>query len=580
MSRENHRNTRRAGCLPLRSSAPLTPAGTIGASSTSVVVSESIVGSGKRPKFTPRHLTDMAAPTILGLLKVFHPQSEAIVVNTATSEGIGPADNVGPDPQPRATSRRRFLIGSALVGGGAVAGGAAGYLIAPSSPAAAQTRSTPKPPAKATSPFNSSTFNQEGLFVLGAAGCGTADVGEVLTTFDNINARTGNPSTLTQSDFDAYVDEFTATSNQLAPLAQSASTAGMMATAKCEHLRASNYMTQALFFVLGTSKPDTEEQLFDIVNQHWQDALDAMAPAPIQFSVQGPSYTIPVYLFRPDDSGTPRPTLIISDGSDGQNVETMQFGVVAGLERGYNVALFEGPGQMSLLFKEKIPFTADWDQIVGPIVEALAGRPDVQSDRVGLIGISFAGMLCARAAARTPGLAAVVLEPAAIQMSKLWDDQTSIKGVTEVQGAPAAIRAKVQKEINAGFIKAWPHLSSVEQFTIHKRSEIFMTQALEDARAGKPPSDYFGLLEAFLPFDYTDDYKAIKIPTLLTANEGDPFFGDQPRQAYALLDNVPPADKKLIQFTDAEGAQLHDQPMAPQFAQEVIFGWLDTYLLG
>ena len=334
----------------------------------------------------------------------------------------------------------------------------------------------------------------------------------MLTTFDNINARTGNPDTLAQSDFDAYVDEFVASGSRLASLAQAASATGMTATAKYQHLRASNYMTQALFFVLGTSRPGTEEQLFDLVNQHWQAALATTTPAVVQFSVQAQSYTIPVYFFRPDDSGAPRPTLIISDGSDGQNVETMQFGVVAGLQRGYNVAIFEGPGQMSLLFKEKIPFTPDWDQIVGPILEALAGRPDVRSDRIGLIGLSFAGMLCARAAARTPGLAAVVLEPAAIQMAELWDDQKSIGFVREVQGAPAGIRTKVQGEINAGFIKTWPHLTPEEQFTIHKRSEIFTAQALEDARAGKPPSDYFGVLEAFLPFDYTDDFKAIRSP--------------------------------------------------------------------
>jgi pimeloyl-ACP methyl ester carboxylesterase len=461
-------------------------------------------------------------------------------------------------------------------------GGTAGYLISPSSPAEAQTKPVAKAQtrAKTTSPFNSSTLNQEGLFVLGAAGCSTAEVGEVLTTFDNINARTGNPTNLAQSDFDAYVDEFTATSNQLATLAQSSSAAGRMVSARYQHLRASNYMSQALFFVLGTSQPGSEEQLFDIVNHQWLASLSATTPAPIQYSVQAQSYTIPVYLFRPDNSGAKRPTLIISDGSDGQNVETMQFGVVAGLQRGYNVAIFEGPGQMSLLFKEKIPFTPDWDQIIGPIVSSLAGRPDVQGDRIGLVGVSFAGMLCARAAARTPGLRAVVLEPAAIQMTELWGDQKSIAAVKEVQDAPAAIRTKVQGEINAGFVKAWPHLSPEEQFTIHKRSEIFTTQALEDARAGQPPSDYFGLLEAFLPFDYTEDFKAIKIPTLLTANQGDPFFGTQPQLAFTLLENVPPADKKLIQFTSAEGAQLHDQPMAPQFAQESIFGWLDPILQG
>ena len=46
----------------------------------------------------------------------------------------------------------------------------------------------------------------------------------------------------------------------------------------------------------------------------------------------------------------------------------MQFGVTAGLARGYNVVLFEGPGQMSLLFKRRIPFTADWNKVVGPVL--------------------------------------------------------------------------------------------------------------------------------------------------------------------------------------------------------------------
>jgi hypothetical protein len=156
-------------------------------------------------------------------------------------------------------------------------------------------------------------------------------------------------------------------------------------------------------FPLGTSRPAREEQFFDLVNQQWQAALAAMTPAPVQFSVQAGPNALPVYFFRPDDSGVQRPTLIISSGSDGQNVESMQFGVVAGLERGYNVARFEGPGQMSLLFRQKIPFTPDWNQVIGPIVAALAARPDVRSDRIGLVGVSFAGLLCARAAARTRG---------------------------------------------------------------------------------------------------------------------------------------------------------------------------------
>jgi pimeloyl-ACP methyl ester carboxylesterase len=433
---------------------------------------------------------------------------------------------------------------------------------------------------KTTRLFKSVTFNDEGLFVLGAAGCNVAEVGEVLTTFDAINAQTGNPSNLAQPDYDVYVDEFLATSDRLASLAKASAAAGKTVTAKYQYLRASNYAAQALFFVLGTSQPDREEQLFDAVNARWKAALASTSPSPVQFTVQAGSYAMPVYLFRPDDAGTARPTLIICAGSDGQNVESTQFGLAAGLERGYNICLFEGPGQMSLLFKQKIPFTPEWDEVVGPVVETLAFRPDVESDRIGLVGTSFAGMLCARAAARTPGLRAVVLEPAAVDIANIWGDPKDIADVKEVQEAPAAVRQKVQKEINAGFLKEWSHLTPAEQFVIHKRGEIFTTQTQDDARAGKPPSDYFGLLEALIGFDYADDYRAITISTLLTANQGDTFFGKQPRQAFDLLTKVPAADKKLIEFTSAEGAQLHDQPMAPQFSQETIFGWLGQYMLG
>jgi hypothetical protein len=491
-------------------------------------------------------------------------------------------------------ARRTFLASGALLAGGLITGGSADPALAArplaarplaARPLAAGTGTTgagtgPLSAAgrPAVSPFRSQTFNDEGLFVLGAAGVGTADVGEVLTAFDAINARTGNPAHLDTRDFDAYVDVFEAGGQRLAALAQGSASAGQTVSARYQHLRASNFLTQALFFVLGTGQPGREEEFFNRVDQQWHAALADMTPVPVQFSVAAGPYTIPVYFFRPDDSGAARPTLIISDGSDGQNVETMQFGVVAGLERGYNVALFEGPGQMSLLFRDKLPFTPDWAQIIGPIASALAARSDVRSDRIGLIGVSFAGLLCAQAAARLPGLAAVVLEPAAVNMARIWGDPKNLAIVRQAQHDPPAVQAKIKREMNAGFIRDWPYIPIEDQFVIHKRSEIMTTQALEDARAGRPPSDYYGVVEAVLSFDVRADYREITIPTLVTANEGDTAFRAQPYEAYALLTKVPAADKKLVVFTSAEGAQRHDQPMAPQFAQEVIFGWLARYL--
>ena len=99
-----------------------------------------------------------------------------------------------------------------------------------------------------------------------------------------------------------------------------------------------------------------------------------------------------------------------------------------------------------------------------------------------------------------------------------------------------------------------------------------------EARAGKPLSDYYALLESMLPFQFERDFRKITIPTLVLANEGDQVFGTQPEQAYAMLDSVPRSQKALVHLTAQKGASLHDQPVGPQVAEEAVFDWLDDHL--
>lgn len=122
------------------------------------------------------------------------------------------------------------------------------------------------------------------------------------------------------------------------------------------------YAAQQLFFVLGSTNGRRELEIFMSSQALWIKAINHFDPKPIRFAVPSTFGLIPG-TFLPSSRGNDRrPTVIISEGSDGQNVETMQFGVTAGLARGYNVVLFEGPGQMSLLFQRRIPFTADWQK--------------------------------------------------------------------------------------------------------------------------------------------------------------------------------------------------------------------------
>ncbi|WP_235454532.1 hypothetical protein [Streptomyces olivochromogenes] len=80
--------------------------------------------------------------------------------------------------------------------------------------------------------------------------------------------------------------------------------------------------------------------------------MDCFPAAAVLFSprmepVQIPSEdtTLPGCLYRADTSGEPRPTVVMHNGFDGAAEERAFFGAMAGVERGYTVLAFDGPGQ-------------------------------------------------------------------------------------------------------------------------------------------------------------------------------------------------------------------------------------------
>ncbi len=424
--------------------------------------------------------------------------------------------------------------------------------------------------------FAAPTFNDEALFALGGASSHASEVGEVLAISNLINQRTNNPADPPASAFDAYCDVFGDYHVRLAKQAKQAADNGHDITAQNRYMRASMYAAQQLFFVLGSTNGRRELEMFKSSQELWIKATDHFDPKPIRFAVPSKFGLIPGTFFPSPRGNGRRPTVIISEGSDGQNVETMQFGVTAGLARGYNVVLFEGPGQMSLLFQRRIPFTADWQKVVGPVLEWTKARSDV--GKVGLIGISFGGMLCIRPGAMLKEFDALVLEPGGYDFTTMWTDQESMAMVKETYDAPAGEKAVVKRELNQGFLKSWPSMPRTQQFEIYKRGEIFSPQVQRQARAGQPISDYYGLLETMLPFKYGADLRAMTTPTMVCANEGDEFFGEQPNKAFAMLTRLKQNQKRLVLLTAQQGASLHDQPVGPQVVEEIIFDWLDKLL--
>ncbi|MGW2916860.1 alpha/beta hydrolase family protein [Streptomyces angustmyceticus] len=462
---------------------------------------------------------------------------------------------VSGDPAPGPT-RRTTLAG--LVGGaGAVL--AAGCSAPGPSPAPTRTAGAPAPADGATpgvmTLFKDPGFNFNGLLALGASGYGAAEVGEVLTAVNTINKAGLSAQTFTRT-FRNLGDQLRQPPRSGRPGTQ---------TTRFRALRAAQYYGQALFFVLGSDHPGSEEQLYRAGREAWDAFCERCDPAPLTAHVPYGRTPLPVWFFRPDTSREPRPTVLLTNGSDGQDVDMWTYGVAAALQRGWNALVYDGPGQGQLLFVDQVVFTPRWENVVTPLVDWLAARPDVDTRRIALTGLSMGGNLAPRAAAFEHRIAALVAMPGVLQP---W------------LGFPPEIRQILtpsKEKTNAVWNnEVVPELPPSDAATLKKRFEPFSVPAMLAARQGKMFTDFYTPATLIKSLDITDVVRRITMPTLVLDYEDEQFYPGQPRQMFDKLT----APKDYVKLTAATGAQLHCSPMAPQQHCEVVFDWLQEKLPG
>jgi dienelactone hydrolase len=444
---------------------------------------------------------------------------------------------------PQSLSRRNLI-------GGALAAGAAGALVAvPGVGAATAAPAKQAKPEKraATVFFKDPELNFQMLFALGGAGAGVSEVGEVLATFDRIHAK--------GDTYRATYEGFLRLGRGLRVQADKEHAAGRVESARSSYLRATMYLDQALFFTLASKTPtrDHEGAVYSEMNAAWTRAAALFRPAfePVEIPWEGGK--MPGWFLSPAGGGR-RPTVILNNGSDGQNIDLYSYGGAAAIERGYNALILEGPGQGSNLFLRSQVFIPDWERVITPVVDFLRARPDVERRRISLVGVSFGGFLTARAAAHEQRLSALVTDTGVTDPFVDW--QTEL---------PGALLKLLDEGRAADFDRAWDQIPKEAPesaaFAVAKRSEIYgngggyerMTNArrfvLKRAEAG-----------------------AIEAPTAITAPQLETNFPGQQEKLHRWIG----ASSTLLPFTVAEGGEYHCEPMAPQLRNERVYDWLET----
>jgi pimeloyl-ACP methyl ester carboxylesterase len=390
--------------------------------------------------------------------------------------------------------------------------------------------------------FDDPLFEEFALRPLTMDGC---PLGEISAT----------TSLIEEGDRDGWYRQWTATAERVAGYADESAHAGHATSASDAYLRASSYYRAAYLPLYGSPVDPRLVEAFDKETDTFQKAAALMTPPvePVEIPYEGT--TLPGYFCQADDSGRPRPTLIVTNGYD-STINELYLDFTAVLPRGYNLLLYDGPGQGRPLIKQGLVMRPDWEKVVKPVVDYALTRPEVDPEKIAIMGISLGGYLAPRAASGEHRLAACIADPG------LWDMLEAAKA--RFSALPKDVLEKfpdVDPEVLEPIVEHIQETPALRWAIIQRG---FWVQGVDSL------SEYLKISE---DYSLKEVVSQIRCPTLLTWAESDPLSWN----AELIYDRLR-SEKELVRFYDAEGAGDHCETKARSLFHQRAFDWLDETL--
>ena len=383
---------------------------------------------------------------------------------------------------------------------------------------------------------------------LGLASHGGPELGVVQATCAGI----------VDGDEESWYTAWSATADRLVQEGDASAQGGHAVSARESYLRACVCYSAAYHPLFGAPVDPRLLEAFRRQRAAFEKAAALIEPPGERLAIGFEGAELPAYLFRAPGAAAPRPLLIATNGYDATIYEMFLGQAVPALRRGYHCLIFDGPGQGAVLYEQRIPIRADWEAVVGAVIDAVVDREDVDPDRIALTGWSLGGHLALRAASGEPRIAACVADPGLLSIAAGVVGRLRAAGVPEdvierYPDIPDATLAPMAHAIHADRAQRW----AVEQrgFWVHGVDTLA------------------GYLRATAPFDLQGRLARIGCPTAVTAAEDDPLS----RSAQQIYDALPGA-KALLRFGTAEGAGDHCEMRNRTLLDQRVFDWLDDVL--
>ena len=378
--------------------------------------------------------------------------------------------------------------------------------------------------------------------LLGRSVRGASEVGEVLTTISRIRRPRD------------WAEQWAVTARAVEAEAERCRLDRHDRSAAAHLLRAATYWG-AVVDGLSTSSDDVV--LLAAFRRHrrcWDDFVALSDGSHLRLDVPYEDTTLPGYLFRPDQSGKPRPTLVVTNGSDGSLADLWTAAIAGALARGWNAFVYDGPGQQSMLFERGTTFRPDWEAVLTPVLDALVARDDVDPGRLTAYGISQAGYWLTRALAYEHRLKAAAVDPGVVDVSRSWTRPLS-----------RGMRRMLADGNRAGFNKNMNLATKIPSLlrTLTSRSRPYAHE------------DWFDLYRTVAEYRLDQPIAdQIVTPLLITDPEDEQFWPGQSTQLAAML----PGRHELAAFTVSSGAAGHCQPAGRLLTELVVFDWLEAHV--
>jgi len=383
--------------------------------------------------------------------------------------------------------------------------------------------------------FEDKAFEFETVRTLNYYNFQGAELGEIQAIVHNIQ----------EGDFDSWYKAWYAMAEKVSKLAEGSLRGNHNVSAREAYLRASNYYRTAEFF-LKNDEPVRLECYGKSVST-FRKAMQLMTDRWEQIDIPFENGYLSSYLYT---AGKDAPTLIFIGGYD-STVEELYFaGGEAARKRGFNVLIFDGPGQGEALRIQKMVARFDFEKPVSAALDYLEAHTEINTQNfVALLGMSLGGYYAARTAAFEKRIDACVLFDV---FTDVWESITQKNPLFRNLDSNPAI---VQK---------------VDPSKLDGNTRWLIQNGLWVLGAGEVAE----LPSIIKKFTVKDIAEHIDCPTLLLVGTHDHFASDD--QLTYLKDHLKTYEVHI--FDTEFGAQEHCQEGNHSHAHQVIFDWVEEQL--